>query len=230
MIPFERIGEQLSQAFDNDLITFVSDDWENTNRYPDGIPCHLSIKSTDDPATDEVVAESRIPVQMYAQLNFANDVCIKPKDYVRVEKHDQDGEVIVTYEGRVGVPAYRQARAVAQMKIKNVLKEEPTPPTPPSVVYTVDIYGSDGEGGHMWVNGTSYTVTVYGDGHLEFTSGWRDKGTYIQYYSGYAGYQRVSSLLLMRDHYNTNYQIKLSSNPAKNETTGIWEATYTVVS
>ena len=127
MIPFENIGAQLSQAFDNDLITFASDDWDNTNRYPEGVPCHLSIKSTDDPATDEVVAESRIPVQMYAQLNFDVSYIFKAKDYVRAEKHDQNGEVIATYEGRIGVPAYRQSRAVAQMKITKVEKVPPTP-------------------------------------------------------------------------------------------------------
>lgn len=228
MIPFENIGTQLSQAFDNDLITFISDDWDNTNRYPDGVPCHLSIKTTDDPDDATIIADSRVPIQMYAQLNFANDICFKAKDYVRVEKHDQNGDVIVTYEGRVGVPAYRQARGVAQMKINTVIKAEPEPPVPPSTLYTVDIYGDDGEGGHMWINGTTYTCTLYNDGHLEFTSGWRDKTTYIQYYSGYAGYMRVSSGLLMRDHTNTNYQFKLTSNPAKNAETGIWEANYQV--
>lgn len=225
MIPFENIGAQLSQAFDNDLITFASDDWGNTNRYPDGVPCHLSIKSTDDPATSEVVAESRIPVQMYAQLNFDVSYIFKAKDYIRAEKHDKDGNVIVTYEGRIGVPAYRQSRAIAQMKITKVEKVEPTPPIT-SEVYTVDIYGDDGEGGHSWISGTSYTITVYSDGHLEFTSGWRDRTTYIQYYSGYAGYMRVNSGLLMRDHSNTNHQFKLTSAPAKNADTGIWEATY----
>lgn len=227
MIPFENIGTQLSQAFDNDLITFASDEWANTNRFPDGLPCHLSIKSTDDPATDEVVAESRIPVQMYAQLNFPTSAIFKAKDYVRVEKHDMAGEVIATYEGRIGNPAYRQSRAIAQMKITKVDKVPPTPPIT-SVVYTVDIYGDDGEGGHMWVNGTTYTVTAYSDGHLEFTSGWRDRTTYIQYYSGYAGYQRVNNGLVMRDHTNTNYQFKLTSAPAKNADTGIWEATWEV--
>ena len=225
MIPFENIGAQLSQAFDNDLITFASDDWENTNRYPEGVPCHLSIKTTDDPATDEVVAESRIPVQMYAQLNFPTSAIFKAKDYVRVEKHDMAGEVIATYEGRIGVPAYRQSRAIAQMKITKVEKVEPTPPIT-SVVYTVDIYGSDGEAGHMWISGTTYSITAYSDGHLEFTSGWRDKGTYIQYYSGYAGYMTVASGLLLRDHSNTHHQFKLTSNPAKNADTGVWEATY----
>lgn len=225
MIPFENIGAQLSQAFDNDLITFASDDWENTNRYPEGVPCHLSIKSTDDPATDVVVAESRIPVQMYAQLNFDVSYIFKAKDYVRVEKHDKDGNVIATYKGRIGVPAYRQSRAIAQMKIVSVEKVEPTPPVT-SEVYTVDIYGSDGEAGHMWISGTAYSITAYSDGHLEFTSGWRDKTTYIQYYSGYAGYMTVASGLLLRDHSNTSHQFRLTSNPAKNADTGIWEATY----
>ncbi len=225
MIPFENIGAQLSQAFDNDLITFASDEWANTNRYPEGVPCHLSIKSTDDPATDEVVAESRIPVQMYAQLNFDVSYIFKAKDYVRVEKHDMAGEVIATYEGRIGVPAYRQSRAIAQMKITKVEKVPPTPPIT-SESYIVDIYGDDGEGGHSWISTNNYGITAYSDGHLELTTGWRDKGTYLQYYSGYAGYMRVSSGLLVRDHSNTNHKFKLTSNPAKNADSGVWEATY----
>jgi len=225
MIPFENIGTQLSQAFDNDLITFASDDWENTNRYPEGVPCHLSIKTTDDPDDATIIADSRVPIQMYAQLNFDVSYIFKAKDYVRVEKHDKDGNVIVTYKGRIGVPAYRQSRAIAQMKITSVEKVEPTPPIT-SESYIVDIYGDDGEGGHSWISTNNYGITAYSDGHLELTTGWRDRTTYLQYYSGYAGYMRVSSGLLMRDHSNTNHKFKLTSNPAKNADSGVWEATY----
>lgn len=225
MIPFENIGTQLSQAFDNDLITFASDDWENTNRYPEGVPCHLSIKTTDDPDDATIIADSRVPIQMYAQLNFDVSYIFKAKDYVSVEKHDQNGDTIATYKGRIGVPAYRQSRAIAQMKITSVEKVEPTPPIT-SESYIVDIYGSDGEGGHMWVTTNNYGITAYSDGHLELTTGWRDRTTYLQYYSGYAGYMRVSSGLLLRDHSNTNHQFKLTSDPAKNADTGVWEATY----
>jgi len=225
MIPFENIGAQLSQAFDNDLITFASDDWENTNRYPEGVPCHLSIKTTDDPDDATIIADSRVPIQMYAQLNFDVSYIFKAKDYVSVEKHDQNGDTIVTYKGRIGVPAYRQSRAIAQMKITSVEKVEPTPPIT-SESYIVDIYGDDGEGGHSWISTNNYGITAYSDGHLELTTGWRDKGTYLQYYSGYAGYMRVSSGLLVRDHSNTNHKFKLTSNPAKNADSGVWEATY----
>ena len=225
MIPFENIGAQLSQAFDNDLITFASDDWENTNRYPEGVPCHLSIKTTDDPDDATIIADSRVPIQMYAQLNFDVSYIFKAKDYVRVEKHDKDGNVIVTYKGRIGVPAYRQSRAIAQMKITSVEKVEPTPPIT-SESYIVDIYGDDGEGGHSWISTNNYGITAYSDGHLELTTGWRDRTTYLQYYSGYAGYMRVSSGLLLRDHSNTNHQFKLTSDPAKNADSGVWEATY----
>lgn len=225
MIPFENIGAQLSQAFDNDLITFASDDWENTNRYPEGVPCHLSIKTTDDPDDATIIADSRVPIQMYAQLNFDVSYIFKAKDYVRVEKHDKDGNVIVTYKGRIGVPAYRQSRAIAQMKITSVEKVEPTPPIT-SESYIVDIYGDDGEGGHSWISTNNYGITAYSDGHLELTTGWRDRTTYLQYYSGYAGYMRVSSGLLLRDHSNTNHKFKLTSNPAKNADSGVWEATY----
>ena len=178
---FERIGAILGAAFDNDAITGASVDKNGANRLSGPIPCHISYKTVDDPDSVTIIAESRVPLELYVQLNFALEYkgAIYNKDYLTLEKRDSEGNVIATMTGRIGAVTVRQARCVCLVDVFDG-GATPTPPEPEPEPQPeeVQLRMSDGEGGYGWTMTTETLRMTFYDTYvvLDMTSGWYGLG------------------------------------------------------
>lgn len=187
---FERIGAILGAAFDNDAITSASVDKGGSNRLTEPIPCHISYKTVDDPDTVKVIADSRVPLELYVQLNFSLEYkgIIYNKDYLTLEKRDSEGNVISTMTGRIGGVTVRQARCICLVDVFDG-GAEPTPPEPEPEPEPeeVQIRVSDGEGGWSWTYANApLRLTFYADKIVfDMTSVWVARETSGNHYVNY---------------------------------------------
>lgn len=153
MIDFRQLRGTMAAAFDTDNIVKVYDK-KTTTVYAENVPCHFVITQTDTPGTGETVAEAPVPVVVYGELYTSETPIIRDGYSVVVEKKDTAGNVIATYEGRAGMPAYRAGRMVTVMKITSIQsKEEPEPPA------GFTIKAPDGGGGY-YVTTDRYAIEV----------------------------------------------------------------------
>lgn len=191
MVPFEKIGAVLGAAFDNDAITSASVDKDGSNRLSAPIPCHISYKTVDDPDEVTIIAESRVPLELYVQLNFSLEYkgILYNKDYLTIEKHDSEGNVIATMSGRIGAVTVRQSRCICLVDVFDG-GATPTPPEPEPEPEPeeIQIRVSDGEGGYSWTYANSpLRLTFYTDKIVfDLTSVWIPREVSGNHYINYA--------------------------------------------
>lgn len=128
MIDFRQLRGVMASAFDTDNLVSVTDTLTNTVT-AENVPCHFVITQVDNPGTGETVAEKPVPVVVYGEIYTSETPIIREGDAVVIEKKDTAGNVIATYEGRAGMPAYRAGRMVTVMKITAIKSEEEPEPT-----------------------------------------------------------------------------------------------------
>ena len=128
MIDFRQLRGVMATAFDTDNIVKVYDKI-TTTVYAENVPCHFVITQADNPGAGEIVAEKPIPVVVYGEIYTSERPIIRDGYIIVVEKKDSAGNVLATYEGVAGMPAYRAGRMVTVMKITDIQsEEEPEPP------------------------------------------------------------------------------------------------------
>jgi hypothetical protein len=66
------------------------------------IPCRISFSSDESPKDSEV---DEVPVRNVPKIFCKLDVDIQAGDIVTVNRYDDDGNIIATYEGKVGLPS-----------------------------------------------------------------------------------------------------------------------------
>ena len=153
MIDFRQLRGVMASAFDTDNIVKVYDK-ATTTVYAENVPCHFVITQVDNPGTGETVAEKPVPVVVYGELYTSETPLIRDGYSIVVEKKDSAGNVLATYEGVAGMPAYRAGRMVTVMKITAIQsKEEPEPPA------GFNIRVPDGSGGY-YVTTDRYAIEV----------------------------------------------------------------------
>lgn len=153
MIDFRQLRGTMAAAFDTDNIVKVYDK-TTTTVYAENVPCHFVITQVDNPGTGETVAEKPVPVVVYGELYTSEAPIIRDGYSIVVEKKDSAGNVLATYEGVAGMPAYRAGRMVTVMKITAIQsKEEPEPPA------GFNIRVPDGSGGY-YVTTDRYAIEV----------------------------------------------------------------------
>ena len=153
MIDFRQLRGVMASAFDTDNIVKVYDK-KTTTVYAENVPCHFVITQVDNPGTGETVAEKPVPVVVYGELYTSETPLIRDGYSIVVEKKDSAGNVLATYEGVAGMPAYRAGRMVTVMKITAIQsKEEPEPPA------GFNIRVPDGSGGY-YVTTDRYAIEV----------------------------------------------------------------------
>lgn len=238
MVPFEKIGAVLGAAFDNDAITSASVDKGGSNRLSEPIPCHISYKTVDDPDTVKVIADSRVPLELYVQLNFSLEYkgILYNKDYLTIEKHDSEGNVVSTMSGRIGAVNVRQSRCICLVDVFDG-GAEPTPPTPPTPdPEEVQLRMSDGEGGYGWTMTTETLRMTFYDTYVELdmTSGWYGMGadnpstSYVKVKTSvYPSGTRVQKVRFRRKS-DTSTEYVLTEYIRYNAETTKWTATYSV--
>ena len=126
---FEQIGEIVGNVMDTDKID-IGREMEIIN--PDGstgetrqeepiyrdIPCHIAFNTSDNPDPSRV---DTAPIIVSMTIHLPLWVDIQNNDYVYAHKCDSAGEVLETYQGRVGFHTVNQSRKSVQMAMrKNV--------------------------------------------------------------------------------------------------------------
>ena len=96
---------------DDDNTTNISYDPEPL--YKD-IKCRLSFSSYDTASYTEV---DRNPVRFNPQLFCESTVDLQAGDYVVVRRYADDGSVVKTYQGQVGMPSWYSTHQEALMRI-----------------------------------------------------------------------------------------------------------------
>lgn len=66
------------------------------------IPCRISFSSDESPKDSEV---DEVPIRNVPKIFCKLDVDIQAGDIVTVNRYDDDGYIIATYEGKVGLPS-----------------------------------------------------------------------------------------------------------------------------
>lgn len=66
------------------------------------IPCRISFSSDESPKDSEV---DEVPIRNVPKIFCKLDVDIQAGDIVTVNRYDDDGHIIATYEGKVGLPS-----------------------------------------------------------------------------------------------------------------------------
>lgn len=82
---------------DGTTSTKLSDDAKYTD-----IPCRISFSSDESPADNEV---DNVPIKNVPKIFCKLDVDIQAGDFITVTRYNDEGEIIATYEGKVGLPS-----------------------------------------------------------------------------------------------------------------------------
>ena len=68
----------------------------------EGVPCRLSFVSGENPEEKEI---DDVPVSNVMKIFCGECVNIRAGDFIKVERFNDDGVVIATYAGKVGLPS-----------------------------------------------------------------------------------------------------------------------------
>lgn len=122
-IDFGIIGDYIGDAFDTDKIDIGR---SQLIMLPDGstsvtdpkvpiytnVSCHISSNQTPNP--DSVTAGT-VPIIVSITINCAVDIDLQNMDFIKARKLDASGNVLMEYEGSIGVPIVNQSRQEAIM-------------------------------------------------------------------------------------------------------------------
>lgn len=64
--------------------------------------CRLSFSQVENPSDKQV---DRIPITMTPKLFFKSNADVKPGDYVVITRRTEEGAVMGTYSGHIGLPS-----------------------------------------------------------------------------------------------------------------------------
>lgn len=67
-----------------------------------GVPCRISFSSEENPGDTDI---DNTPVKLSPKIFCKVGVDLQTGDYITVKRLNDDGEVIATYSGKVGMPA-----------------------------------------------------------------------------------------------------------------------------
>ena len=137
-VDFTKLAQPISNALDTDFMDIkrqIEGSPERDLIYSN-IPCHIAIKTSDNPDPDSVDVQ---PIITSLRIHTVNWVDLKNNDYVIAKKCDLQGNVLNFYEGIVGEPATSMARQSVTLAMQSADKGDKPEPVPTPEVETVNV-------------------------------------------------------------------------------------------
>lgn len=128
-VDFTKLSTPISDALDTDFLDIkrqVEGSPERDLIYTN-IPCHIAIKTSDNPDPESVDIQ---PIITSLRIHCSNWVDLKNHDYVIAKKCDLNGNILNYYEGAIGEPATSMGRQYVTLAMTTIDKGEQPVPVP----------------------------------------------------------------------------------------------------